>query len=148
MLKERAIPQVTLLLLLVLSCGCRDSELSSLTGTVTVDGQPAPAGINLGFVPILQGSPSYGTTDENGQFVANYTFKRTGIEPGEHRVKLMPAGGSEREKMPSLDDNTGAGERGMSVGPNFPQSYYAEITKITISPGRNSIDIPLETKNP
>ena len=126
--------------------GCGSDGLASLKGNVTVDGQPAPAGIGLEFNPIDSGSPSYAVTDENGEFVAAYTFKRMGIEPGEHRIKLLPGNsGGGREKMPTPGETNLADQRGSRPGPQFPKSYYAEIMKITVDAGNNSISIPLET---
>ena len=85
--------------------GCGNGDLASLKGDVTVDGKPATAGIALEFSPIEGGSPSYAVTDENGEFVAEFTHQRFGIQPGEHRVKLFPGGGTKtgRQKMPDPD---------------------------------------------
>ncbi len=47
--------------LVMASIGCGNG-LSSLTGTVRVDGQPAPEGVSLEFSPTAAGgAPSYGS---------------------------------------------------------------------------------------
>lgn len=133
--------------------GCGNDGLATLTGTVTIDGELASAGIGLEFNPLQGGSPSYAQTDEQGVYEAAYTHKRMGIEPGEHRVKLFPAGGGGgggrpvREKMPVPGENAAGSMRGSSPsGPKLPRSYYSEIMKITVEPGNNTITIPLESE--
>ena len=98
--------------------GCGNGGLATLTGTVTIDGELAPAGVGLEFNPLQGGSSSYAETDEKGAYVAAYTHKRLGIEPGEHRVKLFPAGsGGGREKMPTPGEKVAGGMRGSPSGP-------------------------------
>lgn len=138
------LPGVVALVACVAGCGER---LASLEGTVTIDGKPAPAGIAFEFAPSAGGSPSYGTTDASGHYEAAYTFKKKGIEIGEHTVKLLPS--NVETGMPVI------GPDGKPVGPEpedplkgIPQEYYQQIEKITVEAGANTHDIALTTGKP
>ena len=88
------------------SVGCGSGALPSLSGTVTIDGNPAPAGVALQFSPTSEGgSPSYAQTDANGNYEAQFSFNKTGIQPGEHSVKLIP--GSVETPMPEIGSRGG-----------------------------------------
>lgn len=128
--------------------GCADNGLSSLTGQVTIDGKPAPAGISLMFQPEdIKGSPSYGQTDANGRYEAAITFKTKGIQPGIHSIQLMPSAvetpmpeiGPDGQPLPSK-----AQEQARQFS-KLPRDYYSFIEKVTVEPGANSHDIALKT---
>lgn len=147
----RQLTPILILSVALFSIGCGDG-LSSLQGTVTVDGKPAGEGIALQFQPLSEGSPSYAQTDANGNYVAQFTHRKSGIEPGQHRVSLVPgsAGPGGGEQMP---DEVGEGMAKMPVASaeaankriSFPKEYYGEIMTIEVKSGSNSIDIPLKT---
>ena len=91
------------------------------------------------------GSPSYATTDENGHYEAAFTFREVGIQPGEHRVHLVPGDGGGSTTMPVIGPD-GQPVAGQTVSrPRFPKEYYQEITKITVDPGSNEQQIDLTT---
>lgn len=131
---------------LAAAVGCGGSGLPSLTGTVTIDGKPAPAGVAIQFSPIAEGgSPSYAQTDANGHYEAQFSFSKTGIQLGEHSVKLIP--GSVETPMPEI------GPDGRPVGPapknplaQLPKSYWEEIEVIQVNGGSNSHDIALTSE--
>ncbi len=134
---------------LVTLTGCGNG-LSSLQGTVQVDGSPAPAGISLQFSPVSGGSPSYAETDDQGRYEAAFTFREKGIEAGEHIVSLTPGGGAASGSMPVIGEDgrpvTSANAASNGAAASFPQKYYSEITRITVEPGANDIDIELESQ--
>lgn len=128
----------------LLSLGCGNG-LSSLNGTVTVDGKPAPAGISLSFSPVdAGGSPSYATTDGQGRYEAAFTFQEKGIQPGRIRVQLVP-GGEGSTSMPEIKDGKPV-VKPENKRPQFPKEYYQEIMIITVAEGANTIEIPLSTQ--
>jgi len=127
--------------------GCGDG-LSSLNGHVTIDGQPAPAGVELEFAPVgPTGSSSYASTDASGSYEANFTFQKTGILAGEHSVRLVPGGSPiGPSTMPVIGpDGKPVAEMNAPERPKFPEHYFQEIQRITIESGSNQIDIPLTT---
>ena len=132
--------------LVITLCGCGDG-LSSLTGTVTIDGKPAPEGLSLTFQPLESGSPSYATVDRDGAYEAQFTFKRSGIQAGKHRVHLIPSEVSRPMPVIGDDGKPIADESSDAVDrfSNLPEDYYREIEIITIEPGANTKDIKLST---
>ncbi|PQO31228.1 hypothetical protein C5Y96_12850 [Blastopirellula marina] len=132
--------------LLATVAGCGGSGLPSLTGTVTIDGKPAPAGVAIQFSPTAEGgSPSYAQTDANGKYEAQFSFNKNGIQQGEHSVKLIP--GSVVTSMPEI------GPDGRPVGPppknplgSLPKTYWEEIEVIKINAGSNTHDIALTSE--
>lgn len=132
--------------LLAAAAGCGGSGLPSLTGTVTIDGKPAPAGVAIQFSPTAAGgSPSYAQTDADGKYEAQFSFNKTGIQPGEHSVKLIP--GSVEAPMPEIGPN------GQPIGPppknpmaNLPKTYWEEIEVIQVEAGSNTHDIALASE--
>ena len=133
-----------LLLLGALVTGCGD-RLSSLRGAVTIDGQPAPKGLSFEFSPVGEGSSSYASTDGEGRYEAAFTFRRKGIEPGEHLVRLLPS--QIEMPMPKIGANGRPVEMSEQRSPvgKLPREYYERITTIIISPGSNSYDFELTT---
>jgi hypothetical protein len=95
------------------------------------------------FSPLGPGSPSYGTTDAEGRYVAAFTFKRKGIEPGEHLVRLLPS--QIEMPMPEFDDRGRLVGKPKEASPiaKFPREYYEQITTIVVSEGYNTHDFEL-----
>lgn len=123
--------------------GCGDG-LSSLQGTVTIDGSPAPAGLSLQFTPTeTGGSPSYASTDEHGHYEAAFTFTRKGIEPGRHLVRLIPGGGE--TTMPKLGPDGKPEPAPPSPFSKLPGKYFEKIQDIQVNNGGNTVDIHLKT---
>lgn len=143
-----------LLTLVVAGCG---GPSTTLTGTVTVDGRPAPAGLLLEFSPTAAGTSAYTATDAQGRAQGRYeaclTFRQKGIEPGEHRVRLMPGSAAVSVARKSGAPSPAAPPlRPLTAPPGraggFPRAYYAEIERIMIQPGRNHHDLSLSTEPP
>ncbi len=133
--------------LVMASIGCGNG-LSSLTGTVRVDGQPAPEGVSLEFSPTAAGgAPSYGSTDSQGRYEAAFTFREKGIQPGASRsISSRRAGPGGPSKMPEFGPD-GKPIVVASVTPKkFPDAYFQEIQKIQVESGSNKIDIDLVTE--
>lgn len=125
-----------LVLLLSLSAtgGCgkkEDVEFGSVTGTLTIDGQPAPAGVKLVFDPLKKGvRGSIATTDESGYFEAVYSASRNGVRIGECVIKLepplvVPTAGSGKPKLP------------------YPEKYYEEIQQVNVDGGHTALELEI-----
>lgn len=72
--------------LLALSLGCGDGgpKIVKVKGKITRNGQPVP-NCTVHFVPI-KGRPSWGQSNEAGEFTLSYDLQREGAEVGQHRV--------------------------------------------------------------
>ncbi|GAA4431531.1 MULTISPECIES: hypothetical protein [Bremerella] len=121
--------------------GCGPGNLSSsLTGAVTIDGQPAPEGLSLQFQPTGPGaSPSYARTDADGNYVAEFTATRKGILPGTHMIKLLPS--EITRAMPKPGEKPAP-----TPFDKLPRNYYEQIGEVTITDGSNVFDIQLSTQ--
>jgi hypothetical protein len=116
-----------------------ESDSATVTGRVTVDGQPLE-GARVEFQPsCADGLPSYGTTDANGVYHLMFSHDRSGATPGEHTVrisKLVPADGP-------------AGEEPGEMIESLPALYNTRSQfKITVAQGLNTIDFNLAGDGP
>ncbi len=64
---------------LVLLAGCSQSghELAPVNGRITLDGQPVVSAMVM-FQPESKGSPSYGSTDQDGRYQLGYSRTQQG----------------------------------------------------------------------
>ncbi|MFN3150845.1 hypothetical protein [Bremerella sp.] len=127
-----------LLLVLLLTAGCgsgSDVSMGTVTGTVFVDGQPAPAGLQIEFDPTTKGvRGSTAVTNDSGQYEAEYSLSTKGVRLGTCVVKLVqpnvaPSAPGQKPKLP------------------FPNEYYEEIRQVDISAGHNTVDLEISKKN-
>lgn len=110
---------------------------SLVTGTVTINGQPAPAGLLLEFQPRAAGSsPSLGRTDAAGRYELWKTGREQGISPGPCVVRISVAPASADRGPPKLSSEL---ER-LSI----PEKYgTASTLSYDIAPGRQTINIDI-----
>lgn len=82
--KPRTPRRLTCLLLvfaLTVIAGCGSpKDIGTVSGTVTIDGQPAEKG-SITFMPMEGGNPSSGATIENGKYSAS-------VWPGKSKVEI------------------------------------------------------------
>jgi hypothetical protein len=143
--------------LCVISCGlggCGNSSgLAHLSGTVFVDTQPAQAGLQLEFIPQQKGLvPAYATTGDGGQYVAQFSFREDGIQPGNYIVRLVPGSGGadgangDVNQTPKPGENTGELSR-KSVNSQFPAQAYQELARIDVPRSGLRYDIEITTSS-
>lgn len=133
MFSDRYVPLLAAFMLIsIVGCGGgNQSDLARVTGTVLVDGQPAPAGVKLEFDPVTQGvRGSTAVTDASGAYEAVYSISRNGVRLGECVVKLAvpevaPSKPGQKPKLP------------------FPEKYYQEIRRVDITGGSNQLDFEI-----
>lgn len=121
-----------------LGVGCgggRGPQLGSVTGTITLNGEPLP-GVSVTFIPEDQGSPSYGGTDKNGVYRLQFNQARAGAELGTHHVII-------EVPEPATDDS---GKRIDSTPiVKIPNKYRQPGTLTAdVSSGKNIVDFDLE----
>ena len=119
----------------VVGCGGSSKSLgSSVTGTVTVNGSPAPAGLNISFQPVgNDGAPSFGTTNSEGQYSLQMTPRLTGASLGENLVAV---------NYEVIEYEEG-GEEPATDTPSFKilKEFRDGTHKVTVSKGQNTIDL-------
>jgi hypothetical protein len=76
--------------------------VAKVTGKLTYNGQPIRYAA-VEFQPIGEGKGSLGWTDEQGEYVAQYTLSQSGVLIGKHKVsvRLYPAEGEKPIPVPA-----------------------------------------------
>jgi hypothetical protein len=72
-----------------MGCGQAGAPSSTVKGVVTVNGSPAPAGLDISFQPTSEGRPSFGSTDTEGRYELSLTATKKGAQPGENIVTVQ-----------------------------------------------------------
>jgi hypothetical protein len=121
--------------------GCSDSNFGQVTGTVTIDGNPCPPGIEVTFEPQFEGgSVSQGITSEGGAYEMHYTREQKGVMVGKCLVRLeIPMG---------YDYESGQATSGDEALDKLviPLEFGSASTfEVEIKPGEQVIDIPVVT---
>jgi hypothetical protein len=128
---------------LLLACwGCGRSDLGTVSGTVTLDGQPLE-GAQVVFMPQGEGAPSYGQTDAQGLYSLTHTSGHPGALIGSHTVSISV---EEEEEY----DASGSDQGSVTEEPDKPNKVparYNEDTELTadVQAGDNTVDFPLTT---
>lgn len=109
-------------------------DMGTVTGTVTLDGQPLP-GVQVGFEPegVTEGRPSMGTTDEQGNYELSYNAETKGAIVGMHTVRVTTP--------QDAPDPTGSFK-----DPIPPKFNRASTLKKEVVAGENQIDLELTSK--
>jgi hypothetical protein len=90
---------VVLLVVLLLSCASRGSsgpEIASVSGRITMDGKPLPHATVV-FIP-ENGRPAGARTDQDGNYVLNFSEGRRGAIPGANSVRISTVRDAEKDE--------------------------------------------------
>jgi len=120
-------------LLAAAGCGGSGLPLASVSGRVTLDGQPLPDAV-IEFQPAGGGAPSYGLTDSEGRYDLQFSRHQPGALPGEHKVRIRTA-------------RAGVDEQGNEVPlPEKIPAHYNARTELTatVDDKGSKIDFELE----
>jgi hypothetical protein len=126
--------------------GCGQSGNATVTGTVSIKGQPAPEGVGITFSPV-PGSPAEqllatGRIDTQGKYTLFSGNEGTpGARPGKYKVFLSP--------KPSdgayMESGKGSQPPKIDLGP-IPKEYTLPETspkEVEVKGGENTIDIQI-----
>lgn len=133
--------EIALLMVVILPfvCGCRPTVGATAVGTITIDGQPAPAGIRVDFEPQVKGSSSStGYTDANGRYELKFNVNTIGVMPGESLVRLSIQPTFTGDGKPLMPEELRAIRLPDSVSRN-------STLRRTVKSGANQIDIAVVT---
>ncbi len=110
-------------------------SFATVTGTVTLDGEPLPQAF-IRFEP-ESGRPSFGRTDATGAYSLRYKGEDWGAIVGAHGVKITTE---------NLSEDTETGEMRF-VKESLPATYHARTTlTAVVEPGENVIDFSLQSR--
>ncbi|MCA9049044.1 MAG: carboxypeptidase regulatory-like domain-containing protein [Planctomycetaceae bacterium] len=125
-------------LALLTGCGGAPSDmppLGTVTGTVTVDGQPL-ANAMVTFTPAEGGRPSTGMTGPDGAYALKYTADHMGAAIGKHFVtvgKLQAEGSYESGKEAEQKDDAPSGLPAAAGDRSITKDVAAGDNKVDIS---------------
>jgi len=130
-----AVLVVVLAMALSTGCGRRPKNVSDVTGTVTLDGQPLADAL-VTFTPASSGTSSAAKTDSSGKYELIYTKGVKGAAQGEHTVTITT--------YQVADD--GADPPTAEVPEKVPYAYREgeKELKATVNAGKNEINFSLE----
>jgi hypothetical protein len=127
---------------LLLLCGCGGTSFDSVTGTVTLDGQPVGDAVVV-FNPDGGGQVATGLTDSGGKFKMGTLKKGDGVRPGKYRVtvtktaekpKPVPYFGDEMAKKFAAKSEAERKDSGKGVqkdvAPKAPEEKAAAETQV------------------
>ena len=122
-------------LLWCMGCSGRSDlpDLGTVSGTVTVDGNPT-ASIMVHFSPVDGGRTSTGVTDSSGQYKLDYTADAKGAVVGKHNVTLSAQAEAASDDQLDLSGSNSA----------IPDKYKGKTFEFEVKSGSNTFDIKLE----
>ena len=124
--------------LFLAGCGGADGpDLGTVTGKVTLDGQPVSRAV-ITFTP-EKGPPSYGGSNAEGQYRVFFTADKTGAVIGRHSVTIEQGNVSTDDNGKPLPDQNIT---------KIPKKYAgkAGALSVDVKPGDNVIDLALDSK--
>ncbi|QDT55888.1 hypothetical protein Pan44_39360 [Caulifigura coniformis] len=123
--------RVLLFPLVVAGCSNTGEGLGAVEGVIQLDGKPL-SGASVIFEP-LNGSPSIGYADEDGQYELRFSRHAMGATVGDHKVRV----------------STAEDQEGRRSKERVPARYNVK-TELTASvkSGHNSIDFDLNSGGP
>jgi hypothetical protein len=127
--------------LALLASGCFGPNTASVSGTVTLDGQPLPNG-NVSFYPegSEAGAPAYGQTDAAGRYSLS-TGSDAGLAPGKYVAVVVAT-----KEPPQLYDATGAEVPPIPITPAKYANVQTSDLRVEVKAGNN--DVPLALQSP
>jgi hypothetical protein len=137
-------------MLFVVGCEGRDPSLPALvpvTGTVTIDGQPA-TNTTVQFIPTgsAAATSSGGATDSSGKYQLRTAHNGEGAPVGEYRVVISKLKRKDGSDFP-LDSPEGPMDAGAdeSLPPQYSDPQKTKLTA-KVPSGGGTIDFPLKSK--
>lgn len=119
-----------MLALTATGCGKPDVELGTVTGVVTMEGEPLPDAI-VRFLPTAEGRTSQGTTDSAGRYKLEYSPRASGARVGPATVMIMTGDPGDA----SFRDETVA----------FEFNHESTLT-VDVQPGKNVFDFDVKRR--
>jgi hypothetical protein len=116
--------------------GCSGPNAASVSGNVTLDGQPLTTGM-VSFYPDGDGAPASGSIDANGNYSLS-TGTDVGLAPGKY-IALVVA----TKDPPQPYDKTGAEIPPIPITPGKYGSTNTSDLRFDVKPGKNTIALNL-----
>lgn len=122
----------TLTMVVAVGCGNNKTLSSTVKGTVTANGSPVPAGLQIQFQPVGDGPTSFGSTNSQGQYELSLNPKTKGAHTGENIVSVQ------------FTINEGEDDPGEQPSFKILKAFRDPAThKVTVNKGQNTIDLEI-----
>lgn len=126
------------LLVLMFITGCGGTYDSSVSGTVTLDGEPVSSA-TIAFFPATQGPSAYARSDDAGNYQLR-VGQEIGLPSGDYQVTVVA---SEAAVVPP--DWSGPPPPGKLITPAKYGRKQDSGLRFTVNPGKNEIDLELSS---
>lgn len=128
------------ILLVVASSGCSGPNAASVSGNVTLDGQPLTTG-SVSFHPDGGGggAPAYGQIDSSGNYSLS-TGTDAGLAPGKYVAVVVAT-----KEPPQLYDKTGAEIPPIPITPAKYGSTTTSDLRVDVKAGKNEVPLALQS---
>ena len=121
--------------------GCQKSLPATVSGTITLDGQPLPEGEyikgNVMFYPTGGGAAAFGDVTSGGTYKVT-TGSTNGLEPGEY---IVTATVSEIDPPPPGGYQNAPGQK-LITPPRYNDRDQTHL-KVQVAEGKNTLDLAL-----
>jgi hypothetical protein len=122
--------------LVIVGCEAR-LQHPTVTGKVTLDGEPLPNAV-VSFMPVdEQGSPTLAVTDRRGAYTLEQTADVPGAPAGKYTVRIT----TYREGRPEADPPVAGAAEKVPAHYNIRSTLTAEVR-----PGENVVDFELSSE--
>jgi len=122
--------------------GCGGTYDSSVSGTVTLDGNPVPRG-TVAFIPVASGPPAFGGIESDGSYSVR-TGREDGLPTGEYQVTVIA------NEPPAVQQSASGGPPppGKPITPVWYRAKDTSGLKYTVESGDNEINLELTSQPP
>jgi len=120
-------------------CGSDGPQIVPLTGSLTYKGQPVTNAV-LWFQPEV-GRPSWGQTDEQGQFKLSYDKTRDGAVAGKHKVWIDRRAVTQAERDAQFQGKDLPASRDLGA---FFRKYSQENSTLTVDVSKSNNPVKLD----
>jgi hypothetical protein len=122
--------------------GCGGAYDATVSGVVTLDGQPVPRG-TVAYSPTQSGPSAYARIEDDGSYTLR-TGREVGLPPGDYQVTVI----SNETSAESQTKLGGPPPPGKQITPLWYRTRATSGLKFTVEPGDNEFNLELTSQPP
>src|SRR5262245_19879075 len=130
---------IVAIVLFLVAPGCSGHNAASVSGSVTLDGQPLTTGMVSFYPDGGNGAPANGQIDSSGNYSLS-TGTDVGLAPGKYIAIVVAT-----KDPPQLYDKTGAEIPPIPITPAKYGSTNSSDLRIEVKAGKNSVPLALQS---
>jgi hypothetical protein len=129
----------TALFVVVINSGCSGPNAASVSGNVTLEGQPLTTGMVSFYPEGGNGAPANGQIDSSGNYSLS-TGTDSGLAPGKYIAIVVAT-----KDPPQPYDKTGAEIPPIPITPAKYGSTTTSDLRVEVKAGKNAVPLPLQS---